>query len=330
MNFMKKSSIFTISISSAALFCSQALAKSEDQWLQGSATANTTLKYQLFVPGSSNPNPQRPLVVALAGCSQSGSELDGISGLSKLAQKENFAVLFPEQSPANNTLRCWNWFEKSQQSRDGKEVKTISQMIDQVVENYGFNPSQIYLVGFSAGAAMTQILSSCYPEKFAGALLHSGLAFGSAVSMVEAYTAMSVGSSKPVASLAQAATNCALPNNTKMVPTFVVHGTADYTVNFKNGTQTMDQLLEMARLQRQKNPSSTPEIKKGMSGILAGKSLSGQLQSYETTTGNVVFQTLWINGLAHAWSGGGPGKYSNPSGPNALGAAWEFFMSQGE
>src|ERR1700753_3825260 len=55
--------------------------------------------------------PERaPLVVVLHGCGQSASAYANGAGWCELADRLGFAVLAPEQSPANNMNGCFNWF----------------------------------------------------------------------------------------------------------------------------------------------------------------------------------------------------------------------------
>src|ERR1700742_248373 len=51
-----------------------------------------------------------PLVVALHGCSKSAEEYDHGAGWSSLADRFGFAVLYPQQQPANNPKNCFSWF----------------------------------------------------------------------------------------------------------------------------------------------------------------------------------------------------------------------------
>src|SRR5436190_20948624 len=50
------------------------------------------------------------LVVILHGCSQTAEAFAQGSGWIELAGRCGFALLCPEQKPANNANRCFNWF----------------------------------------------------------------------------------------------------------------------------------------------------------------------------------------------------------------------------
>ena len=70
-----------------------------------------------------------PLVVALHGCSLSAAEYDRGSGWSQLADRLGFAVVYPEQQPANNPNNCFSWFLPGDTTRGEGEAFSILQMI---------------------------------------------------------------------------------------------------------------------------------------------------------------------------------------------------------
>ncbi|HRD68060.1 MAG TPA: PHB depolymerase family esterase [Candidatus Competibacter sp.] len=65
-------------------------------------------------PGLSN---GRPLVVALHGCSQQAKDYGDGPGWTRLAGEYRFALLLPQQTKANNPMRCFNWFEPNDVKR---------------------------------------------------------------------------------------------------------------------------------------------------------------------------------------------------------------------
>src|SRR5215813_15606619 len=50
------------------------------------------------------------LVVVLHGCTQTAAGYDLGAGWSTLADRYGFALLMPQQQPANNPNLCFNWF----------------------------------------------------------------------------------------------------------------------------------------------------------------------------------------------------------------------------
>jgi len=70
---------------------------------------------------------------------------------------------------ANNQNACFNWFEPEDTARDRGEALSIRQMIDAMVARHFVDPSRVYIVGLSAGGAMTAAMLAAYPERFAAA-----------------------------------------------------------------------------------------------------------------------------------------------------------------
>lgn len=146
------------------------------------------LRARLYVPA--NLQEDAALVVVLHGCTQSAAAYDHGSGWSELAAEQGFAVLFPEQQRANNANLCFNWFVPGDISRDGGEALSIRQMIEAVVATHGMDRKRIFITGLSAGGAMATAMLAAYPEMFSGGAIVAGLAYGSAVTIPEAFDRM--------------------------------------------------------------------------------------------------------------------------------------------
>jgi poly(hydroxyalkanoate) depolymerase family esterase len=119
----------------------------------------------------------RPLVVALHGCTQSANDYFGHSGWPKYADLYQAALVFPEQTSANNALSCFNWFTAGDIGRGQGEALSVKQMVDYAVAHYGSDPRRVYVTGLSAGAAMTAVMLAAYPDVFAGGGIVAGLPY---------------------------------------------------------------------------------------------------------------------------------------------------------
>jgi len=146
------------------------------------------LRARAYIPGHMPEN--GALVVVLHGCTQTAAAYDHGSGWSQLAEREGFAVLFPEQQRANNANLCFNWFVPGDISRDSGEALSIRQMIEAMVVARGLDRERIYITGLSAGGAMAAAMLAAYPEMFAGGAIIAGLAHGSASTIPEAFDRM--------------------------------------------------------------------------------------------------------------------------------------------
>ena len=68
-----------------------------------------------FVPPDHHASPA--LVVVLHGCGQTAAAYDLGAGWSTLAKHYGFALLMPEQQPANNANGCFNWLNPEDTAR---------------------------------------------------------------------------------------------------------------------------------------------------------------------------------------------------------------------
>ena len=127
-----------------------------------------------------------PLVVVLHGCGQSAEGYNIGSGWSTLAEECGVALLFPEQRRINNILGGFNWFAPGDSRRGCGEPLSIRQMIGQVVDDYGVDPSRVFITGLSAGGAMTSVMLATYPEVFAGGAIIAGLPYRTAGNLMQA------------------------------------------------------------------------------------------------------------------------------------------------
>ena len=147
-----------------------------------------------LVPGFS-PNPGRlgmfayvpdglargaPLVVALHGCTQGARDFDDESGWTELAGRFGFAVLLPEQSPANNSERCFSFFSAEHNRRGAGEAASIAAMVERMRAEHGSDPRRTFVTGLSAGGAMSAVMLAAYPDLFAAGAIIAGVPYGCA------------------------------------------------------------------------------------------------------------------------------------------------------
>jgi poly(hydroxyalkanoate) depolymerase family esterase len=282
----------------------QAPTTDESSFADGRFTGpHGTREYKLFVPGA-HPG-TRPLVVMLHGCSQSPSDFAAGTGMNTLAETHGFYVLYPGQTSRANGQRCWNWFQPGEQDRETGETGIIAGMTRAVVAAHRINPRHVFIAGLSAGGAAAANIAHAYPELFAAVGIHSGLAAGCARDVSAALTVMRLG---PVAEA-----DCVAP--VTPMPTIVVHGESDGTVNPLNGEQALAQ-AGIAGL--------TPEV---IEDVSPG-GLPYIRTRYADATGHVRAEGWMVRGLGHAWSGGTlAGSYTDPRGPDASRAMLNFFLA---
>ena len=153
-----------------------------------------------------------PLVVVLHGCKQKAATFARDAGWLDLAESAKITLLLPEQKGlnpywydvawvapwaaflgANNQNACFNWFEPGDTARDRGEALSIVQMVDAMIARYPVDRSRVYIVGLSAGGAMTAAMLAAYPERFAGGAIVAGVPYGCANNVVRALHCMNSG-----------------------------------------------------------------------------------------------------------------------------------------
>ncbi len=190
-----------------------------------------------------------PLVVVLHGCGQTPESLDAASGFSRFAKEKGFVLLYPQQVRSNNSHRCFNWFRPSAVARDRGELFSIKQMIEKICKRYRIDRGRIYIVGLSAGGAMTAALVANYPAMFAGAAIVAGMPFGSARDAMSALQAMKSGAHTPPAGWGSLVTAVS-SQRVSWPPISIWQGKDDKVVNPRNAAANVAQWLEAGSIDR--------------------------------------------------------------------------------
>jgi poly(hydroxyalkanoate) depolymerase family esterase len=268
------------------------------------------LDYRLYLPSGSSRRDSLPLIVMLHGCKQDSLTFAEGTRMNALAEEGRFAVLYPEQSPRSNPLRCWNWFESASLAGAG-EAALIAHLIDQVTERRPIDPRRVYLVGMSAGGAMACVLAVRHSRLFAACATHSGVMYGAAHSPLQALAAMQSGAS--AASIEESRRMLREAGESAVtVPTLVIHGEQDTTVNPANAQQIIDELKFWAEFINPSGGALQPCVELC---IDAGR---GYRQQDYTRQGSLVLRKILIAGVAHAWSGGDERlEFNDAAGPAA-------------
>ena len=285
--------------------------------------------YFVYTPASYQVGTAVPLIVMLHGCTQAPADFAAGTQMDQLADQKQFIVVYPQQTSTYNQEKCWNWFDSADQSRGSGEpaiLAGIVQAVEQTTSQWTIDTHRIYAAGLSAGAAMTVILGATYPDIFAAIGVQSGLEYQAATSSTDAYTALRQGGPDP-ARQGQAAYN-AMGSAARVVPTITFHGTSDYLVYPINGEQVVRQWMQTDHLASHNayNASFNSPTSTTNGQVAGGHSYS--LYTWNDNNGNEVQEYWLVNGMGHGWSGGSSsGTYTDPQGPGATQAIYNFFMS---
>ena len=270
------------------------------------AHGGRTLDYRLFLPTGAADVP-RPLVLMLHGCTQDPNDFAAGTGMDALAQAHGCAVLYPAQDTRANPQRCWNWFKHNHQQRGRGEPALLAALVQSVVREHGLDPRRVYVAGLSAGGAMAAILAQAYPDVFAAAGVHSGLAQGTARDAMSALQAMRSGAGPATATPPPAGGH---------TPTIVFHGDADATVHPDHGAHVMAAARPTG--------GQAPTMEKGRSP--AGRDWT--CARHPGPDGHTQAEYWQIHGAGHAWAGGrSGGTYTDPTGPDASKEMLRFFLA---
>jgi poly(hydroxyalkanoate) depolymerase family esterase len=134
--------------------------------------------------------PMAPLVIALHGCTQTADDYDHGAGWSSLADSLGFAVVYPQQQPANNPKNCFSWFLPDDTARASGEALSIREMVEHAIAKFAADRGKVFVTGLSAGGAMASVMLATYPEVFAGGAIVAGLPYGCANNVQQAFEAM--------------------------------------------------------------------------------------------------------------------------------------------
>lgn len=197
------------------------------------------LKLMFYDPG--NITEKAPLVVVLHGCTQMAKSCAEQSGWNKLAKLNQFYVLYPEQIILNNAENCFNWYRAADQSRDKGEPASIMQMITHLKKNKNIDSTRIYIIGLSAGGAMSSIMMAVYPEVFDKGSVMAGGPYKATESVIKAGTSMLGMVSKSPEDWGDLV-RAQNPNYKGKYPELVVfHGGMDPVVSTNNSNQLIKQ-----------------------------------------------------------------------------------------
>lgn len=270
--------------------------------------------YRLFLPNL--PSSPRALIVAFHGCAQSAVELARLSRLDEAASVRGFAVLYPEQPATANPLRCWNWFEPSNQHRGAGEPAVVAAMVRRVVSEHAIDSTSIDVIGISAGAAMASVFAVTYPELTRALGLHSAVPYRAAGTVPRAMAVMA-GESIDVQPLAAFAIE-EMGTRRRAIPVIVIHGSADPVVRESTGRAT-------AELWARINERPAP-VGGGLAPEVAADASAERHATVTRYRGQSDVEFWSIEGMGHAWSGGPAGeRFADPRGPDATSIMLKFF-----
>ena len=273
------------------------------------------MSYWLYLPDTPIPATGWPLVVMLHGCDQSATLFAQGTRMNQWAQKQGYAVLYPQQSVSSHPHRCWKWYDRATQ-QGGGDVSVIVGIVERVAGQYLIDRSRIYISGISAGAGMANIVALNHPDLFAAIGLHSGPLFGAGHSTIGALGVMKHGASLRVDRAIEEVLE-QRPGFPPM-PTMLIHGEGDEVVRLVNQAQLTRQAMLLNRF-----PHGTQVEVSSREGTRR----ANPYRMHDVVRDRkVMLRVAQIAELKHAWSGGDETlSFNSGAGPDASKMLLDFF-----
>lgn len=283
----------------------------------------------VHVPAGLDRRVPTAIVCMLHGCTQDPATFAAATAMNDAADRHGFVVVYPGQERARNPQGCWNWFAPEHQRRGTGEPEAIATILRDLIEREErctIDPARVFVAGLSSGAAMAMILAVCYPDLIAAVAVHSGLAYASATDPGSAYREMA--REQPNGDARGHAAHSAMGKYARPIPSLIIHGSADRTVTPANAVQVLRQSMHANHLVAPdtcNHDISRPTTSR-RNHVQGQRPYTGS--RWIDSRGALMHQLIQIDGLGHAWSGGTPGgSYTDPRGPSATEAIWDFFSA---
>ncbi|MBV9664329.1 MAG: prolyl oligopeptidase family serine peptidase [Actinobacteria bacterium] len=305
----------------------------------GPAGVYPSRDYWTYVPPTLPPAGQRALVVYLHGCTQTGDDAARSVPWNDLADVRHFVVVYPEQSADPTTgdpARCWNTGQVAFPRGQG-ELESVAQITRAVMAAQSIDASRVYILGVSSGALMSNVMAATYPDLYR------------AMGSIEGCSYVCTDPTGDAAYMR-------MGPYARVMPVFVVQGTADYLTNPVMGEQTILQWLGTDDLAddgmhnqsvsvvpasyENRNLDSVSKVGSGGGdaclhdfprnpcplGALGVAPYPATVRHYNDSHGKEVLQAWLVHGLSHNYPGGTfEGSFGDPNGPDVTTAAFDFF-----
>jgi poly(hydroxyalkanoate) depolymerase family esterase len=258
----------------------------------------------VYAPKTLNPA-SADIVVVIHGCLQSAEAMSLGTRFNRMADQNNWLVLYP-QVPKGNPIDCWSWYLPENQTPKGGELKLVHDEIEEVRARFRIR-GNVFLSGISSGGATVTGLMACYPDAYKAVGIHSAPAYGLAQTVEEAKVVMEHGPSfaNP------APTPCKLADFQGRA--LIIHGKDDRVVH----PQHADYILQTLIYGKPTVSRLTTATAKGLRYDDSQYFLGGTLYA----------EMIKVEGLGHAWSGSAPTSlsYFDTRGPDATQMFSDFF-----
>lgn len=287
-------------------------------WFHGTYTNLAgTRDYHGYVPSTYRSGTPMPLLVALHGCTENDIGFDLLTGLSARAEQRGFLVVFPDQSTLANPSQCWNWPLSINQHRGLGEPSIIAGITDLVRSRWTVDPARVYVTGVSAGGVMSMIMAVTYPDRYAAAASVAGCEYECDVLQLRSPDQAGLDAWREMGSRA------------RPVPVLVFQGSADLVVAPSTADRIVGQWAQTDDLALDGLDDGDVSVSPTL--VERGQVPGGRTYTHSVNRGpdgTVLIEKYLIDGAGHVYPGGcSCSLYGDPSGPDATGLSWDFFLA---
>ena len=271
-----------------------------------------SMTYSVYVP--TGLKGRVPLFVHIHGGNFGAEDSAHRSRLNELAAARGFVVVYPQEDPSQNA-GIWNDAEAAEIGRDYRASALIAQVVREVMADQPIDPRRVFIGGISAGASMSIAVAAQYPDLFTGLHIEAGDPYGED-SVEEAgrqvYEVMGP--------------------RARRVPLMLSYGTLDpFAWGGAAENALKHWLIAMDWVDDGAANGSVSLMPSATRTGTDGKSYT--VDTYVDAQGCVLAERWLINGLFHAYSGGGQlyplvDVVADPNAPNMREIAYDFFLDQ--
>ncbi|MGW5558141.1 extracellular catalytic domain type 1 short-chain-length polyhydroxyalkanoate depolymerase [Micromonospora sp. NPDC003944] len=249
-------------------------------------TNPTNLQMHLYVPDRVAAQPA--LLLALHYCTGSGPAVHSGFGLSTLADRYGFIVIYPS---VTRSSKCWDVSSPQALRRDGgSDPIGLKSMVDYVRSRYPVDANRIGVGGFSSGAMMTNVMVGLYPDLFNAGFSSSGVPFGcfATTNGAEWNSECSGGRIVRTAQQWGDLVRNAYPGYTGKRPRFQIwHGTTDTTLSYVNFGEQIKQWTNVQGVSQTPSLTDSPQT-------------SATRTRYGGTGGTAPVEAISFQGYGHS------------------------------
>lgn len=258
-----------------------------------------------------------PMIMVLHGCLQDHREIKAVSNFDTIADRDGIVTVYPFVTSYRDRRlsNCWGWW-REQEIRPGYgEVQDLWEIVDEVRAEFNVDPRRIHVSGLSAGGAMAVAALVVHADRIASGGAVAGVPYSETARAVR-LPGWRGSRFKPIGRVVEAMRSAMGSTARRRVPLFIAHSHDDNVVDPQAAMNLRDAWASCFDVSTSRfvrvHASETGEIRWTHS-------------KYGPPARRSVIETLFMEDIGHGWSGGSPGRFSHPDGPDISKMMWRFF-----